>query len=105
MSESIRILGIDPGLKATGWGIIDVAGTRLSSVAHGTIKPPASRAIPERLRFIHEAVEDLLENYSPVEAAVEDQFVANNPGVALKLGQARAAAIIAPACAGLPIGE
>ena len=105
MSETIRILGIDPGLTITGWGVIDVKGSRLSGVAHGTIKPTASDPIPVRLRFIHDAVEDLLAEFQPVEAAVEDQFVHANPGSALKLGQARAAAILAPACAGMPIGE
>ena len=105
MSETIRILGIDPGLTVTGWGIVDQTGTRLSAVAHGVIKPKAGDPIPTRLRFIHEAMEDLLQSYQPVEAAVEDQFVHANPGAALKLGQARAAGILAPACAGLPIGE
>lgn len=105
MSETIRILGIDPGLRITGWGIIDVTGSRLTAIAHGEIKPTVSDPVPQRLRFIHEAIETLLGEYSPVEAAVEDQFVHANPGSALKLGQARAAAIIAPACAGLPIGE
>lgn len=105
MSETIRILGIDPGLTVTGWGVIDQSGTRLSAVAHGVIKPRPSDPVPARLRFIYEAVEELLETYQPVEAAVEDQFVHANPGAALKLGQARAAGILAPACAGLPIGE
>jgi crossover junction endodeoxyribonuclease RuvC len=105
MSAAIRILGIDPGLNATGWGVIAQDGTRLSLIAHGVIKAPAKEVIARRLCFIHDAVEALLEEHRPHEAAIEDQFVAANPGSALKLGQARAAAMLAPARAGLPVGE
>lgn len=105
MSSAIRILGIDPGLNATGWGVISQDGTRLSLIAHGVIKAPAKDVMARRLCFIHDAVEALLEEHQPHEAAIEDQFVAANPGSALKLGQARAAAMLAPARAGLPVGE
>lgn len=105
MSAAIRILGIDPGLNATGWGVISQDGARLSLVAHGVIKAPAKDVMARRLCFIHDAVEALLDEHQPHEAAIEDQFVAANPGSALKLGQARAAAMLAPARAGLPVGE
>ncbi|MGJ3231980.1 MAG: crossover junction endodeoxyribonuclease RuvC [Oceanicaulis sp.] len=105
MAGAIRILGIDPGLNATGWGVIAQDGARLSHVAHGVIKAPAKAPMARRLCFIFDAVEQLLADHSPHEAAVEDQFVHANPGSALKLGQARAAAMLAPARAGLIVGE
>lgn len=105
MVNAIRILGIDPGLNATGWGVISQDGTRLSLIAHGVIKAPSNDTMARRLCFIHDAIEDLLGEHQPHEAAIEDQFVANNPGTALKLGQARAAAMLAPARAGLRVGE
>jgi len=106
MIGAIRILGIDPGLSATGWGVIDQQGARLSLVAYGVVNAPGPAApMAERLRAIHDAVAALIVEHAPDEAAVEDQFVHANPGSALKLGQARAAAILAPARAGLPVGE
>ncbi|MEO1039927.1 MAG: crossover junction endodeoxyribonuclease RuvC [Pseudomonadota bacterium] len=104
MSSPIRILGIDPGLNITGWGVIEQAGSRLSLVGYGVIKPPRTE-LPQRLCAIHDAVGALIAEHRPDEAAVEDQFVHANPGSALKLGQARAAAVLAPARAGLRVGE
>ncbi len=105
MSAAIRILGVDPGLNATGWGMIAQDGARLSLIATGVIKAPAKAPMAQRLLFIHEALEALIADHQPHEAAVEDQFVSANPGTALKLGQARAAAMLAPARAGLPVAE
>lgn len=105
MAGVIRILGIDPGLNATGWGVIAQDGARLSHLAHGVIKAPTRAPMAERLCFIFNAVEALIADHAPHEAAVEDQFVHANPGSALKLGQARAAAVLAPARAGLRVGE
>lgn len=105
MAGAIRILGIDPGLNATGWGVIAQDGARLSLIDFGVIKAPPKAPMAHRLCFIFEAVEALVEAHAPHEAAVEDQFVHANPGSALKLGQARAAAMLAPARAGLPVGE
>lgn len=105
MSAAIRILGVDPGLNATGWGVIAKDGARLSLIAHGVIKAPPKQPMARRLLFIHEALEVLIAEHRPHEAAVEDQFVHANPGSALKLGQARAAAMLAPARAGLIVGE
>lgn len=105
MAGAIRILGIDPGLNATGWGVIAQDGARLSLIDFGVIKAPPKAPMAHRLCFIFEAVEALVTTHAPHEAAVEDQFVHANPGSALKLGQARAAAMLAPARAGLPVGE
>lgn len=105
MNAAIRILGVDPGLNATGWGVIVQSGARLSLIAHGVIKPPAKAAMASRLLVIHEGLEALISEHRPDEAAVEDQFVHANPASALKLGQARAAAMLAPARAGLSVGE
>jgi len=105
MVQTIRILGIDPGLGVTGWGVIDQTGTRLSLVAHGVIKTPVKAALPQRLEAIFAAVEALVAEYAPGEAAVEDQFVSANAGTALKLGQARAAAILPAARAGLSVAQ
>ncbi|KPP81711.1 MAG: crossover junction endodeoxyribonuclease RuvC [Oceanicaulis sp. HLUCCA04] len=105
MVQTIRILGIDPGLGVTGWGVIDQTGTRLSLVAHGVIKTPVKSPLPQRLEAIFAAVEALVAEYAPGEAAVEDQFVSANAGTALKLGQARAAAILPAARAGLTVAE
>ena len=105
MAGVIRILGIDPGLGVTGWGVIAQDGARLRHVAHGVLKAPAKAPMAERLRFIFEGVGALVREHAPHEAAVEDQFVHANPGSALKLGQARAAAMLAPSCAGLIVGE
>lgn len=105
MSQTIRILGIDPGLAVTGWGVIDQTGTRLSLVAHGVIKAPPRDPLAQRLSAIFSGIEALLAQYAPHEAAVEDQFVSANAGTALKLGQARAAAILPAARAGLAVAE
>jgi len=105
MDFTIRILGIDPGLNATGWGVIDQTGARLSLVEYGVIRPPSRAPMSERLTEIYNDVETLVNRHRPHEAAVEDQFVHASAVSALKLGQARAAAILAPARAGLPVGE
>lgn len=101
----MRILGIDPGLQRTGWGVIDVEGSRLTHVAHGVIKTVASESLAERLRTIFDELDRLIVLWKPLTAAVEETFMNNNPASALKLGQARGAAMLAPACAGLPVGE
>lgn len=105
MTETIRILGIDPGLRHTGWGIIDVTGTRLSRIAEGTISPSTSAALSDRLLAIHAGLEAIIAEHQPVEAAAEETFMASNASSALKLGHARAAALLAPARAGLPVAE
>ncbi len=101
----VRILGLDPGLRRTGWGVVDIAGSRLSHVAHGVIAPDETLAFAERLLALFDAITAIIEIHAPHEAAVEETFMANNASSALKLGHARAAVMIAPARAGLLVAE
>jgi len=105
MTNAIRILGLDPGLRRTGWGVVVIDGARLSHVAHGVIAPPVDGAFAERLLFLFEAITEVIVLHAPHEAAVEETFVTANGSSTLKLGHARAAALIAPARAGLPVAE
>ncbi len=100
----MRILGIDPGSRRTGVGIVDSIGTKVTHVYHRVIATSDER-FPERLRDIFEGVRDVIAEYAPDEAAVETVFMARNPSSALKLGQARGAAICAIVSAGLPVHE
>ncbi len=103
--NAIRILGLDPGLRRTGWGVILVDGARLSHVAHGVIAPRETLPFAERLLWLFEAISAVIVAHCPHEAAVEETFVTANGSSTLKLGHARAAALIAPARAGLPVAE
>lgn len=105
MTNAIRILGLDPGLRRTGWGIVICAGSRLTHVAHGVIKAPETAPFADRLLFLFDALSRVIEEHAPDEAAVEEVFVNMNPSSTLKLGHARAASLIAPARAGLPVAE
>lgn len=104
-SAPLRILGLDPGLRRTGWGVIVVDGARLAHVAHGVIAPKETAPFAERLLVLFEAISEVIETHRPDEAAVEETFMNNNAASALKLGHARAAALIAPARAGLAVAE
>ena len=103
--NAIRILGLDPGLRRTGWGVIAIEGARLSHIAHGVISPDDKAALSERLLAIHVAVVEIVAAWAPDEAAIEETFVTANGSSTLKLGHARAAAMIAPARAGLLVAE
>ena len=105
MTSVIRILGVDPGSVATGWGVVDVDGPRLSFVAAGVVRPARGLARAAKLHFIVEALGRLIEAHRPTEAAVEETFVNANPRDALVLGEARGAALIAAAAAGLEVSE
>jgi crossover junction endodeoxyribonuclease RuvC len=105
MTNAIRILGLDPGLRLTGWGIITIEGARLSHVAHGVIKPDNAAPFAIRLLTLFDGIMDVIAQYAPQEAAVEETFLNSNAASTLKLGHARAAALIAPAKAGLPVAE
>ena len=105
VNEVIRIFGIDPGSAATGWGVIDCQGARLSYVASGVIKPVRGKPLAERLAVILEELTALIALHQPDEAAVEETFVNASPKDALVLGQARGIALVAPAAAGLPVAE
>ena len=102
---AIRILGLDPGLRRTGWGVIEVEGGRLTHVAHVVITPKDSLAFAERLLVLFEAISEIVSLHAPHEAAVEETFMNNNAASALKLGHARAMALVVPARAGLPVAE
>lgn len=103
--EAIRILGVDPGLRHTGWGIVESDGVRLGYVASGRISAPRDEALAERLRQIFEQLAAVIKGYGPAEAAVEETFVNENPRATLKLGQARGAALLAPAVQAIPVAE
>ncbi len=101
---SVRILGIDPGSRITGWGVIEARGAKLTHVAHGCIRTDEG-ALPPRLRQIHQQLAAVIAEYQPVEYAVEEVFMRINIGTALILGQARGVAVLAGAVAGLPFAE
>ena len=101
----MRMLGIDPGLRATGWGVIDVDGNRLMHVAHGVVASDRAAPLAMRLNQIHQGLCAVIEEYHPLSAAVEETFVNKNPRSTLKLGQARGVAMLAPAQAGLEVSE
>lgn len=101
---TIRILGIDPGLRITGFGVIDKQGQRLRYVASGAVRVPDG-ALPDRLRTILEGIAEVIARYQPTEAAIEKVFVNVNPQATLLLGQARGAAICGLVTASLPVAE
>jgi crossover junction endodeoxyribonuclease RuvC len=105
MSVAIRILGLDPGLAHMGWGVIDVAGSRLTYVAHGVIATRAAEGLGVRLMLLHRELEGVIAELRPASIAVEQAFVHKDPSAALKLGHARAVALLAAAQAGLKIAE
>ncbi|PNG27933.1 crossover junction endodeoxyribonuclease RuvC [Methylocella silvestris] len=104
-SSVIRIIGIDPGLRNMGWGVIEASGSRLSFVACGVIHSASGLSLAERLCALHEGLLATIALHAPMEAAVEETFVNCDPQSALKLGQARGVALVAPALAGLPVAE
>ncbi len=101
----MRILGLDPGLRHTGWGVIDMTESHLSHVADGVVDSDASREVAQRLLQIFDGIAAVISQYTPEQAAVEETFVNRNPASTLKLGQARGIALLAPAQAGLPVAE
>jgi len=101
----VRLLGIDPGLRFTGWGIIESDGTRLRHVADGVIATDNTLPVSIRLKTLHDALAGLLGLHHPMEAAVEETYVNRNGSATLKLGYARGVALLAPALAGIPVAE
>jgi len=101
MTNAIRILGLDPGLRRTGWGVVTVDGSRLGHLAHGVIAPDENLSLAERLLVLFEGVGEVIARHQPHEAAIEETFMTANGSSTLKLGHARAAAMLAPAAAGL----
>ena len=105
MNGTVRILGVDPGLRITGFGVIDKVGQRLSYVASGCVKTDDRQSLPERIRTLLDGLGDVIATHRPDQAAVEKVFVNVNPQSTLLLGQARGAAISALVAAGLPVAE
>ena len=94
MKNVVRILGLDPGLRRLGWGLIDVEGARLSWVAHGVIEPPTDLDLSVRLLHLFDHLTAVITEWTPDEAAIEETFVNMNPSSTLKLGHARATAVL-----------
>jgi crossover junction endodeoxyribonuclease RuvC len=105
MTLAIRILGLDPGLSAMGWGVIEVTGSRLAHVAHGVIATKPAAGLAYRLMTLHQTLTAVIAEHGPTSIAVEQAFVARDPQAALKIGHARAVALLAAAQAGLEIAE
>jgi crossover junction endodeoxyribonuclease RuvC len=105
MRRPIRILGIDPGLRRTGWGVVVIEGNRLSFIACGSVPTNEKAMLAARLLAIHDGLRRVVDDYGPDEAAVEATFVNKDATATLKLGQARGIAMLVPAIAGLPVAE
>lgn len=105
MGNAVRIMGIDPGLRRTGWGVIEVEGNRLRFVACGVLMPEVDQTLARRLVDLYEGLKLLIAEHRPVEAAVEETFVNAGARSTLLLGQARGIAVMTPASMGLAVGE
>jgi crossover junction endodeoxyribonuclease RuvC len=101
----VKILGLDPGLGTTGWGLIEAEGNRLTHVANGQIRTDTAEPLPRRLAALADQLEALISDYAPAAAAVEEVFVNKNPQSTLKLGQARGVVLMCAARAGIDVGE
>jgi crossover junction endodeoxyribonuclease RuvC len=105
MRRPIRILGIDPGLRRTGWGVLEADGNRLLFVACGSVHTQDGTSVAARLVTIHNELVRVIDEFQPEEAAVEATFVNKDAGATLKLGQARGVALLVPARTGIPVAE
>jgi crossover junction endodeoxyribonuclease RuvC len=105
MRQAIRILGIDPGLRRTGWGVIEVLGNRLTFIACGSVASDDRAALAQRLVVLHAGLVRVVDEFRPAEAAVEATFVNKDAAATLKLGQARGIALLVPASAGIDVAE
>jgi crossover junction endodeoxyribonuclease RuvC len=101
----MKHLGLDPGLRHTGWGIVEADGNRLRHIANGSVSPDPSLPMAARLAVLHDAIIEIIAAHAPDSAAVEETFMSRNAASALKLGQARGVVLLAPARAGLPVAE
>ena len=105
MKYRTRLLGLDPGLRRTGWGIIDVDNNRLTHIANGSVTSDGDKSLAARLVELFDGLQAVIAEWRPDAAAVEETFVNKNPVSTLKLGQARGVALLTPALAGLPVHE
>lgn len=101
----MRLLGLDPGLQKTGWGVVEAQGNSLRHVANGVVKSDPKKTLAERLVELHTGLTEVLQVWQPVSCAVEETFVNKNPTSTLKLGQARGIALLVPSQAGLEVAE
>ncbi|MDP2697120.1 crossover junction endodeoxyribonuclease RuvC [Thalassospira sp.] len=101
----VRVLGIDPGLQRTGWGVIDLRDNHMRHVANGVVTSTQTLSLAERLRQLHDGLMEVIKIWTPDEAAVEETFVNKNPVSTLKLGQARGVALLVPSLCGLSVTE
>lgn len=103
--RTVRVLGLDPGLRHTGWGVIDVTGNRLTHVADGTIHTDDKQDLAVRLTVLHDGIMAVIQSWQPEEAAVEETLANKNPSSTLKLGMARGIALLSASKAGLPVEQ
>ena len=101
----MRLLGLDPGLRCTGWGVIEADGNALRHVANGEVRPDNDAPLADRLAALYRGLSEVIDTHRPDEAAVEETFVSRNAVSTLKLGQARGVVLLAPARAGLYVAE
>jgi crossover junction endodeoxyribonuclease RuvC len=101
----MRVLGLDPGLRHTGWGVIEIAGNRLAHIADGVVHAPVDLPLAARLATLFRALNRVLDDFRPDEAAVEETFVNRNAASTLRLGVARGVVLLAPAERGVPVAE
>ena len=101
----MRLIGLDPGLRQTGWGVVAMRDNHLTHIANGTVASDRQLSLAERLRQLHDGLAQVVAEYRPQEAAVEETFVNANPTTTLKLGQARGIALLVPAEAGIAVHE
>ena len=99
----MRVLGIDPGTRVVGWGVVESRGSALRAVAFGALRAPASKEVPERLRILHEGLRALVAEHRPDRVAIEEAFFGKNVRSALALGEGRGAALLAAALEGVPV--
>lgn len=104
-TQPVRILGIDPGLRKTGWGLISAHGTKLSYIACGLVTSEGDADLASRLKQLHDGLAAVVREWEPDEVSVEETFVNKDAQATLKLGHARGVALLVPALAGLPVAE
>jgi crossover junction endodeoxyribonuclease RuvC len=105
LGAAFRLIGLDPGLRRTGWGVIDVRGQHLRFIADGVVSSTATLELADRLSQLWHGLNDVLDEWRPEAAAVEESFVNKNPASTLKLGMARGVVLLAPSLKGLPVAE
>lgn len=105
IGKTRRLIGLDPGLRVTGWGVVDMAGNKLTHIANGSVRSDAARSLPERLVQLEAGLQEVFAAWQPTHAAVEQSFVNRDGAASLKLGQARAVCLLVPARLGIEVAE